>query len=107
MAAATTSPAIQTIIDKLSVLIKAGNVSKAAVEAGWRYYGESFQKEIMELREAISKCGNNVIECHAAHFTRGANIRNPTNRLIIIQIHGCSKIEPGQLLRPGAYKYLE
>jgi hypothetical protein len=54
------SPALQIIIDKLSDLIKTGNVSKATVEGGWRYHGENFQKEIKELREAISKTGNNV-----------------------------------------------
>ncbi|KAL2829549.1 hypothetical protein BDW59DRAFT_36288 [Aspergillus cavernicola] len=107
MSSTLLSPALQIIVDKLRDLINTGNVSKATVEGGWRYYGETFQKEINQLREAITKSGNNVVECHAAHFTRGANIWNPTNRLILIQIHGSSKIEPDESLRPGSYKYLE
>ncbi|KAH1384886.1 hypothetical protein KXW54_004017 [Aspergillus fumigatus] len=101
------SPALNTIVDKLSDLIKEGKVSKAVVDGGWRYYGETFQKEIENLKNAIIDGGNKVVRCHATHFTRGAYIQNPTFRLILIQINGTSKLDPGGLLQPGSYQYLE
>lgn len=54
------SPALNTIVDKLSDLIKEGKVSKAVVDGGWRYYGETFQKEIENLKNAIIDGGNKV-----------------------------------------------
>ncbi|KAH8430198.1 uncharacterized protein LDX57_007867 [Aspergillus melleus] len=96
------SPAFTNIVDDLASLINEGNVQKAVVEGGWRYHGEAFQKEIDKLEEMMVRCGNKVIRCHATHFTRGANIQNPTKRLVIFQIRGTSK-----LVDPGSYQYLE
>ncbi|KAL3466426.1 hypothetical protein BJX64DRAFT_14453 [Aspergillus heterothallicus] len=101
------SPALVTIIDRLASLMNDGNVLKAAVDGGWRYYGEAIQKEIDDLKTMIVSGGNEVVRCHATHFTRGANIHNPTKRLVLIQIRGTSKLDPGELLLPGSYQYLE
>ncbi|KAL3479174.1 hypothetical protein BJX99DRAFT_222626 [Aspergillus californicus] len=101
------SPALITIVDRLASLIKDGNVLKAGIDGGWRYYGEAIQKEIGNLETMIVSGGNEVVRCHATHFTRSANILNPTKRLVLIQIRGRSKLDPGEFLLPGSYQYLE
>ncbi|BCR99911.1 uncharacterized protein AKAW2_50253A [Aspergillus luchuensis] len=107
MSSEALSPALATVVHNLAALIDEGNVLKAAVDGGWRYYGETFQKEIENLKNMLVSGGNTVVRCHATHFTRGAKIRNPTERLVLIQIRGTSKLDPGGLLQPGSYQYLE
>ncbi|KAL4910275.1 hypothetical protein BDW74DRAFT_144762 [Aspergillus multicolor] len=102
------SPALTTIINKLSSLIAQGDVLKATVEGGWRYHGDAFQRETETLKDAIARAGNKVVRCHATHFTRGAIIQNPTRRLVLIQIRGTSRLAgPGESLQPGSYRYLD
>jgi hypothetical protein len=101
------SLSLRPIIDKMGSLISEGKVTKTAFAGGWRYSGESFLEQIAKLKKAMTDGGNEVVECHATHFTRGANIGNPTGRLILIQIRGTSILDPGGLLPPGSYQYLE
>ncbi|GIJ86932.1 hypothetical protein Asppvi_005831 [Aspergillus pseudoviridinutans] len=101
------SLSLKPIIDKIGSLISEGKVGKTTIAGGWRYSGEDFETQIAELEKAMTDGGNDVVACHATHFTRGANIGNPTGRLILIQIHGTSILDPGGLLSPGSYQYLE
>lgn len=54
------SPSLNPIVNKLGDLIHEGKVLKAVSHSGWRYYGETFQNEIDNLKKTIINGGNEV-----------------------------------------------
>lgn len=68
MSSEALSPALATVVHKLAVLIDEGNVLKAAVDGGWRYYGETFQKEIDNLKDMLVSGGNTVSTSLVMHY---------------------------------------
>lgn len=102
------SESVKDIVSEMRKLVK----NKKAIreqkgEMVWQYGGQDFLNEIVRLKAEMVNMGKKVVECNAFHFGRGANIKNPTKRLILIPINGTSTLRPGGPLLPETSLYIE
>lgn len=93
-------------------------------EAGWKWGGAEFENGIEQLRIQLENEGIGpvsdatgvhieiscaaltqsfqIIECNAVRLFRGATLRNPTKRLILITLTGSPSFVPGPHLEKGS-----
>ncbi|KAL2817420.1 hypothetical protein BDW59DRAFT_132639 [Aspergillus cavernicola] len=90
--------AMKDIITRIKKLIQDEKVTTEEKKSGgWKYGGRELETEI-ELLNAAMSSEYKVLECNAFHFINGANIRNPTKRLLMIPVNGTPKLKSGETL---------
>lgn len=101
------SRTMKDVITRIKSLIRDNKVTKEEEHTGgWKYGGKELEAEIELLITAMDN-DYEVLNCNVFHFVNGANIRNPTNRLLILPINGTPKLSSGELLLPENYYYAE
>ncbi|KAL4887781.1 hypothetical protein BDV59DRAFT_162604 [Aspergillus ambiguus] len=99
------------VVDRIRTLISSNNAEKKEKEPGltWNYVGMEITKELDNLKNdrMLVPEGSRAVACHAYHVLRGANILNPTSRLLLIIVNGTPTLDKNFRLLQDKYYTLE
>ncbi|KAL4931387.1 uncharacterized protein BDV17DRAFT_256751 [Aspergillus undulatus] len=104
------SGGMQDTITRIQSLIQTKKVTKQGTPESWRYGGKELEAEMERLRTNLRLHGGyKVLGCNVFHFESGANINNPTKRLLMIPVNGAPTRDTpsGEPLLSNSYYYTE
>ncbi|PYH75339.1 hypothetical protein BO82DRAFT_408087 [Aspergillus uvarum CBS 121591] len=102
-----TTEELGQVLTRIKDIIQAGKVTtEERQSAGWKYGGKELETEL-ELLNEILRIKYKVLESNVFHFINGANIHNPTKRLLMIPITGTPRLKSGETLTPTNCYYTE